>query len=142
MRLPIPQSIIDELRAMKASSPVVVAQNGEVLNAEDALGLIALAQRPGPEVSPGALVRAGLNGFAVELLVESIRQFADFETFGPIRFSMRGVSITVAFDPESDERHKERRVANGVPEQDPHWSGRPNGELAAIPVADGERSAP
>jgi hypothetical protein len=136
VKLPIPESIIEELRSMVAPEAIVVAANGETLNAEDALGLIALAQRPGPDLSVGQLCNAGFNGFAFELLVESVRKFRDFEKFGPFRISLRGVSITLAYDPESDAALKARRTAQGLPEQDPHWAERPNGELAAIVAQD------
>jgi hypothetical protein len=136
MKLPIPESIIDELRDMVPAAAIVTAPNGETLSAEDALGLIALAQRPGPDLEVRDLVRAGLNGFAVEMLVESIRQFRDFEAFGPFRFSLRGVSLTLSYDPASDEAHKDRRARQDVPKDDPHWAKRSNGDLAAVPTAD------
>jgi hypothetical protein len=133
MTLPIPESIIDELRAMDSAAPIVVAP-GATLSVEDVLGLIALAQRPGPDIEVGHLINAGLNGFAFELLVESVRQFRDFEKFGPFRVSLRGVSITLAYDAESDARYKARRLKAGVPEQDHHWAERPHGDLAALPL--------
>jgi hypothetical protein len=82
-----------------------------------------------PEVEVRTLVSSGLNGFAFEMAVESIRQFKDFETHGPITFRLRGVKFTLAYDAESDEHHKERREAAGVPRDDYHWKERPNGLL-------------
>jgi hypothetical protein len=131
VNLPISETVIERLQSMDLAAPIVVAGE-DALTVEDALGLIALAQRPGPDLHPSQLVNAGLNGFAVEMLVESVRQFRDFEKFGPFRFSMRGVSITVSYDPASDDAHKARRAAHHLPEQDPHWKDRPHGDLADV----------
>jgi hypothetical protein len=59
------------------------------------------------EVSIQDLIDAGLNGFALQLLVESILVKKDAKTFEPFTLSFRGILFTLAPDPhrELDGRH-------------------------------------
>lgn len=50
---------------------------------------------PAPEVSMQMLIDAGLNGFAFELVSESLTGKTDIKTFKPLHFSFRGVTYTL-----------------------------------------------
>jgi hypothetical protein len=58
--------------------------------------------QPAPEVSMQSLINVGLNGFALELLSESLRgKDKTLRTFKKLRFTFRGVTYTL--EPASGE---------------------------------------
>jgi hypothetical protein len=59
------------------------------------------------EVTMQDLIDAGLNAFALQLFMESIAERAGADKFDPIRFSFRGILVTLARDPDRpfDGRH-------------------------------------
>jgi hypothetical protein len=57
-----------------------------------------------PEPTMQMLIDAGINGFALELLSESLAGKKDIRTFKPLRFQFRGVIYTFepAISPEGE----------------------------------------
>jgi hypothetical protein len=54
------------------------------------------------------LIDVGLNGFGLQLFVESVAAKKDANTFEPIRFSYKGILVTLEPDPDRpiDGRHQ------------------------------------
>jgi hypothetical protein len=48
-----------------------------------------------PNVTLQQMIDAGINGFAIKLLEESFKRFADFETAAPFTFDFNGVRFTI-----------------------------------------------
>lgn len=59
------------------------------------------------EVTMQQLIDSGINAFALQLLVESLLNKEDAQTFAPFTFSFRGILFTLAPDPHRplDGRH-------------------------------------
>ncbi len=54
-----------------------------------------------PEISLQQLIDAGLNGFGLQLFMESVKDKKDSETFEPFSFIYKGVKVTLAPEKKS-----------------------------------------
>lgn len=59
-----------------------------------------------PEISMQMLIDAGLNGFAFELVSESLAGKKDIKTFNRLHFSFRGVTYTLEPTVKAEEVEK------------------------------------
>jgi len=56
-----------------------------------------------PEISLQQLIDAGLNGFGLQLFMESVITKKDAKTFEPFSFIYKGVKVTLAPEKKSED---------------------------------------
>jgi len=99
------EGLAEQLRRLHAIAATSDEETGRVISEiADAVERAALAKHI-RDVGLAELCEVGLNGFGLQLFVESIANLQKGQVFKPMSFRFRGIKVTLEQDGELDLRH-------------------------------------